>query len=175
MSRGVVLWPDQSTSEAIKALWDTLVENGIPSMATHTHRLHQPHVSLIVAEDLPVEDTLNAIGCVPTKRIKLMIEAAGVFPGGLLYLACVANQEMLEEQGRIQSTVTPLAVNPGTHSEPGAWTPHVTTGWFLTHQELADALPIVLDALPFSGWLDHGGIEDGTTGLHWPAERPVAV
>lgn len=150
MSRGTVLWPDTETSGAIRALWETLAQMGIPS-AVHTHRLHQPHVSLAVAEDLPVQETLNAVGRVPTARIHLSIEAAGVFPGGILFLACVANQELLVEQRRVQLAVSSLAVDPWPHFEPGAWTPHITMGWPLTQAELAQALPVILDALPLKG------------------------
>jgi hypothetical protein len=104
---------------------------GIPSMATHTHRLHQPHVSLFVAEDLPVDETLAAVGLVPMRPIPLRIEAVGIFPGGLLYLTPVASSELLEEQSRIKAKVSPLATDPWPYFERGAWTPHITTGWFL--------------------------------------------
>lgn len=165
----MVLWPDQVTSTAIAALWTAIAERGIPSMATHTHRLHQPHVSLFVAEDLPVDDVLGAVGSVPTRSIELRIEAAGVFPGGILYLAPVASGELLEEQERVKTAVAPLAGSPWPYFEKGAWIPHITTGWFLKEHELATALPLALDALPLFGSFERGGIEDGTTGENWPA------
>jgi hypothetical protein len=62
-----------------------------------------------------------------------------------------------------------LAVDPWPYYRPGAWTPHVTTCRALTDAQLASALPVVLDALPIEGWLDAGGVEDGTTGERWPA------
>jgi hypothetical protein len=159
----------------IRDLWETIAERGLPSMATHTHRLHQPHVSLIVAEDLPVTDALEAVGPVPPEPIRLLIEATGVFPGGFLFLACVVNQELLDEQRRVHDAIRPLAVDPWRNVEPGTWTPHITTGWALTHQQLAEALPIVLDTLPIEGWFDHGGVEDGSTGENWTsAEQPTA-
>jgi hypothetical protein len=96
----------------IRDLWDELETEGVPSMATHTHKLHKPHVSLIVAEHLPVNASLQAVGPVPTEPIRLLIEAAGVFPGGFLFLACVANVEMLDEQRRVHRAVQPLAVDP---------------------------------------------------------------
>ena len=146
-----MLWPDTETSGAIRALWDTLAEISIPSIAVHTHRLHQPHVSLAVAEVLPVEETLKAVGRLPTARIPLSIEAVGVFPGGILYLACVVNQELLDEQRRVQLAVAPLAVHPWPYFDFGAWVPHVTMGYSLSQSQLAVAIPIILDALPLRG------------------------
>jgi hypothetical protein len=38
----------------------------------------------------------------------------------------------------------------------------------LSPDEVAAALPLVLNHLPINGWFNHGGIEDGTTGENWP-------
>ena len=41
VSRGVVLWLDEAASLAVRTVWDELAERGLPSQASHTHRLHQ--------------------------------------------------------------------------------------------------------------------------------------
>jgi hypothetical protein len=169
MSRGVVLWPDNFASSRIRDLWQMLAARGLSSMATHTHKLHQPHVSLIVAEDLPVIAVLEAVGSVPPEPIPFRIEAVGVFPGGFLFLACVANEALLAEQRRVHNAAEPFAVKPWPYFRPGTWTPHITTGWALSDEQLAAALPVLLTALPIHGCFDHGGVEDGTTAEHWPA------
>lgn len=169
MSRGVVLWLDAVSRGVITSIWQEMASRGIPSQATHTHRLHQPHVSLAVAEQLPVEEALGAVGPVPSEPIALLIESVGVFRGGVLFLACVPSHALLNEQRRIHHAVGTLLVGPWPHFEPGTWTPHVTMGWDLTSEQQARALPMVLDRLPIEGWLDHGGVEDGTTGQSWPA------
>ena len=166
-----MLWPDNATSRQIGDLWEMLEAASVPSMATHTHR---PHVSLIVAGYLSVNASLEAVMPVPRKPIRLLIEAAGVFPGGFLHLACVANHALLDEQRRVHELVRPLVVDPWPHFEPGDWTPHITLGWELTNRQLAQALPMVLDNLPIEGWLDHGGVEDGTTGENWTFPDGVA-
>jgi hypothetical protein len=84
-----------------------------------------------------------------------------------LFLACVANEPLLDEQRRVHRAVQPLAIDPWPHFEPGTWAPHITTGWSLTQQQLSEALPTVLDRLPVEGWLDRGGVEDGSTGENW--------
>lgn len=168
-----MLWPDSATGGAIRAVWEVMDALGVPSMATHTHRLHQPHVSLVVAEDLRPEGALEAVGTVPRRPIQLLINAAGVFPGGVLFLACVVNQDLLDEQRRVHRAVAPLAVDIWPYLEPGSWTPHITTGRELTPPQLAEALPLVVDALPIAGWLDHGGLEDGSTGENWPCPAPA--
>jgi hypothetical protein len=89
-----------------------LPHKGLPSLATLTHRLHQPHVSLTVAEFLPVRDALDAVGAIPPQPIRFLIEAVGVFPQGALFLACVASRDLLDEQRRVHNAVDSLAVGP---------------------------------------------------------------
>jgi hypothetical protein len=133
-------------------------------MAVRTHRLHRPHVSLSVAEHLDVRAALKVVTPVPQQPIHLLIKGAGVFPGGFLYLACVANDELLFEQRRAHEALRRLVVSPWPHFEAGRWTPHITAGWALTDAQLSLALPAVLERLAIEGWLDTGGVEDGTTG-----------
>lgn len=174
MSRGVVLWPDASVAATVLELWDLLSKRGLPSLATTTHSRHQPHCSLTVAEDLPVNEALDAIGDVPTQPIPLLVESVGVFPtAGTLFLACVANRALLDEQGRIHRSIVPIAVQPWAYFELDAWTPHISLCWEMTPAELTVAIPLVLESLPISGMFDHGGVEDGTTGQSWPAPSPT--
>jgi hypothetical protein len=119
MSRGVVLWPDTATAAHVRQLWDALRERGLSSLATHSHRRHQPHCSLSVAEE-------------PAR----------------------------------------LAVHPWPYFEVDAWVPHITLSMAMTPGEPATAIPLVIERLPMAGTFDRGGVEDGTTGEHWPAPSP---
>jgi 2'-5' RNA ligase len=171
VSRGIVLWPDGDTSGRIRDLWKRLSTRGLPSLETHTHRLHQPHCSLKVAEDLPVHDALAAVGVVPDRPIPLHAESVGVFPpGGALFLGCVVNQRLLGEHHRVHEAITPLAIRPWPFFEPDGWVPHITLAWSMSAEELATAIPLVMEQLPIRGTLDRGGIEDGATGESWPSD-----
>ncbi len=173
MSRGVVLWPDERAAAAVRGLWDALSARGLPSLTTHTHRLHQPHCSLSVAEDLSADQALDAVGVVPSRPIPLLIGSVGVFPPqGALFLACVANQALLAEQRRVHLALAPVAVEPWPYFEFDAWVPHITLSMGMTPDELATAIPLAMDRLPIRGTFDHGGVEDGTTGDNWPAPSP---
>lgn len=111
VSRGVVLWPDELSRLALRGVWEDLAARGLPSRASHTHRLHQPHVSLAVAEDLAVEEALGLLGTLPPRPIRLRVESAGVFPGGVLFLACVMHQELLDEQRRVHDAAEPVLLD----------------------------------------------------------------
>lgn len=172
MSRGIVLWPDAETSRAIRALWAELAAHGLPSLATRTHQRHEPHLSLVVAEELPADEALAALGSVPGRPLELRADAAAVFPGGVLYLTCTPTAELLAEQARVHRLVAPLVRYPWPYTEPGAWTPHLTCAFDLSPDELATAWPLALAALPLAGRFERGGVEDGSTGERWPAPAP---
>lgn len=169
VSRGVVLWPDDESSLVVRHAWDELAKKGLPSLAGYTHRRHRPHVSLTVGQDLPVEEALRLLGAVPAKSLRLLVESAGVFPGGVLFLACVATQELLDEQRRVHELVKPGMVGPWPHFTPGSWTPHITCGVGCRPEQVGAAVSVLLDLLPLQGCFEQGGIEDGTTGDSWPA------
>jgi hypothetical protein len=169
----VVLWPDERTAAVVSGLWDALRDHRLPSLATHSHRIHQPHCSLSVAEELPAAEAIEAVGMVPTQRIPLFVGSVGVFPpNGALFLACVVNEQLVGEQRRVHSALAPLAVQPWPYFEFNAWVPHITLSMGMTSRELAEAIPLILDRLPITGTFDRGGVEDGATGESWPAPSP---
>ncbi|MBI2169409.1 MAG: hypothetical protein HYU28_07915 [Actinobacteria bacterium] len=118
-----------------------------------------------------MQAALDAVGAVPSKPIRLRIESIGLFPGGVLFLACVPNRELLVEQRRVHQLVGPLGTGTWPFLAEGEWMPHVTCGWGLREDQFAQAAALATKWLPIHGWLDHGGVEDGTTGESWPAPQ----
>jgi hypothetical protein len=173
MSRGIVLWPDPETSAAVRALWHELATTGLPSLETHTHKLHQPHVSLVVAEELDVQDASAAVGVVPATPIPCLAGVAGFFRGGVMLLPLVPNTELLDEQKRVSNALHELATGRWPHTQPGIWMPHITCAYGITPDQVDAAVTIALKYLPLNGFLTTGGVEDGTTGEQWPSKQTI--
>lgn len=170
MSRGVVLWPDPQTSAVIRSIWSDLAAAGLPSLATYTHRLHQPHCSLVVGEALATDGVLVAVGRVPARPIRLRVDSIGVFPGSAaLFLAVTTNTALRAEQRRVHDLAAPYVTDEWPWFDPEGWMAHITLGMAYTPDQLAAALPLVLSYLPINGTFDQGGVEDGSTGEHWAA------
>jgi 2'-5' RNA ligase superfamily len=174
MSRGVVLWPDEETTRAVTSIWRALLARDIPSLASHTHGRHQPHVSLVVGEGLSPHEVLEVLPALPWEPLRLVLNSAGVFPGGVLFLACVPTVPLLEVQRSVHRLVVPLTERPCAYSIPDIWTPHVTISFGLSGEQLGRALPLVLEHLPIEGWLAGCGVEDGDSGDRWPAGEASA-
>jgi 2'-5' RNA ligase len=133
-------------------------------------------VSLIVTRNLDPQATLEAVGLTPRTPVPLLISSVGVFPGEdrspenrVLFLVVVANRELLREQHRVSQTTLPLAEGPWEHFDPGGWTAHLTLGFGYSEAQLGEAIPLVLARLPLVGSLNHGGVEDGSSGESWPS------
>lgn len=167
MSRGVVVWPDEHLTGEVGSISAELVQLGLPSVASQPH--HVPHVSLIVADDLAVPETLAAVADVPSSPIPLLIESAAVVPAGHLLLVCTPTRDLLAEQARVYRAAASHADNPWPHYAPDAWLPHLTLARSLTPEDVAIAVPVVLARLPMRGSLNTGGIEDPSTGERWHA------
>ena len=166
----MVLWPEADVGARVTQLWESLSARGIPTLATETHGEHRPHLSLVVAHWLPVDEALKTIGRVPSRPLPFLVNSCGVFPGGVLFLACVASSELLLEQRRVHEAVAALCRGPWDDSyAPGVWTPHITISWRLDDDQMARAVPLVTAELPITGVFTSGGIEDGSTGERWEA------
>ncbi|EUA32755.1 hypothetical protein I553_2354 [Mycobacterium xenopi 4042] len=79
MALAVCLLFDRQSERAIRALWDRIEQQGVPSLRSHTHGRHVPHVSYAVlrswdqtavtaaleeiAAGSPVELCFDGVGC----------------------------------------------------------------------------------------------------------------
>jgi hypothetical protein len=82
----------------------------------------------------------------------------------------VASEDLLLEQQRVHSAVRPFAVSPWPYFEKDQWIPHITIGTGLAAHQIATSIPVIPANLPIHGWLDRGGLEDGSTGENWPSK-----
>jgi hypothetical protein len=156
-------------------LWASLEAAGIPTLASHTHKGHRPHLSLVVAEDLSPLEALGVLHSLPRQPLPLIFNSPGVFPGGVLFLTCVPTTQLLEEHLHVHRLVAPVTTGPWAYYAPGAWTPHLTVSYGLNDEQLARAIHAALDWLPMEGWLTSGGVEDGRSGERWQAGGTTSV
>jgi len=134
VAEGVILLLDDRAEHAVLRLWKALEEAGIPSLATHSHRRHQPHITLVVA-DRVVPGGVAAMCGEP-----LQLVGPGVFggDGGFLFLTVAPTRRLVEEQAVLESACE--GVWPDYR--PGVWLPHVTLAAGLTEEQLAEGVTV---------------------------------
>ena len=134
MAEGVILLFDDRAERIVHGLWNALEDAGIPSLATHTHRRHQPHVTLVVA------DRVVPGGVAAIRGEQLQLVGPGVFggDGGFLFLTVAPTRRLVEEQAVLESACEDVWPD----YRPGVWLPHVTLAVGLTDQQLAEGMTI---------------------------------
>ena len=163
-----MLRPDEAGRQAIRTLWELLRDADLPSVASHRKGEYEPHLSLTVADDLdPAVTATDPATVVPSESIAF--EVLGSFPSGVLFLAAVPDQRLLEAQRLAYEACKGARL--WQYYEPGRWSPHITLGYGYTPDQLGRAAAIVLPRLPLTltGW--SAWLEDGSTGEGWPLTR----
>lgn len=170
MSRGVVLRFEAETERHLRSVWAALTDAGVPSLAEHTHGLHFPHLSLVVAAGLRNEPAVHVVRQLARPSV-VQLEAVGYFPQGVLHLAAVPARELLDlHRAAFAGLFGADAVEePWPSTVPDAWSPHVTLAHGLTRL-LPEAVSLAADVLPLTCAVSGFWIEDGDSGAAWPVQ-----
>lgn len=169
MALAVCLLFDARTENALRNLWERLEEAGVPSMASHTHGWHVPHLSYAVLRSWELGLVKEALEALPDGGpLALHLDAVGTFRRGRSWLAPAVSSELVRRQERVTET---LARVPGAdlhkHYTSGVWLPHCTIAPRVRLAELPVVTAIANDVLPLSGVADRAALVDSGTGERW--------
>jgi 2'-5' RNA ligase len=169
MALAVCLLFDRRSERILRALWDRLEDLGVPTLRSHTHGRHIPHLSLAVLREWDHDKVLKAVQpLMADSPVGLYFDALGTFRRGRAWLVPAVGVEVLQRQEEVVSAVTETGAELHRHYEPGRWVPHCT----LAPRVPLVALPIlaaaVYDVLPLETTADHAALIDSSTGQVWP-------
>jgi 2'-5' RNA ligase len=116
---------DQATTSTVRALWQLLEANGIPSEGSASHGRHQPHVTLLNVQSLDVTEPLTRT-IAPLIGTEIVFDSLAIFPGSpsVLFLGVRATRPLLDAHAAIHASITTERVGPWHYYEPGTWVPH---------------------------------------------------
>jgi 2'-5' RNA ligase len=167
MALAVCLLFDRRSDRILRGLWDRLEDLGVPTLKSHTHGRHVPHLSLAVLREWDHEKVLKAVQPLMGSS-RLYFDAVGTFRRGRAWLVPAVGVELMQRQRQVVSAVTETGAELHRHYEPGRWVPHCT----LAPRVPLVALPIlaaaVYDVLPLETTVDHAALIDSSTGQVWP-------
>lgn len=127
---------DPSTEAAIKAIWAQLETAGVPTLASWTHRRHQPHVTLAVADRIEVPQDQSAADRLAATHLDITLYSPAVFPRpGVLYLSVVPTLALLRLHEQVHAAGHNM-VAPRDGYSVGGWMPHCTLAQDLTRAQL---------------------------------------
>ncbi|GAB3170677.1 2'-5' RNA ligase family protein [Myceligenerans halotolerans] len=169
MALAVCLLFDRPTERVLQRLWQRLEDDGVPTLATHTHGGHVPHLSLAVLRSWDLDKVRAAVEALPdADPATVRFDAVAAFRRGRMNLIPAVTSTLAARQERLVEALGATEDELHMHYVPGAWIPHVTVA---TRVRL-DQTPLVLEAayeiLPMTGMLTHAALIDAGTGAVHP-------
>jgi 2'-5' RNA ligase len=172
MALAVCLLFDSRTDDAIRALWRRLEDVGVPTLLTHTHRRHVPHLSYAVLRTFDVDKVMDAMDLLPDEGpMALHFDALGMFRRSRSWLVPAVTSDIAARQERVVQAVESTGAELHRHYFPGVWVPHCTVAPRIRLEELPRLASAVYDMLPLVGTVESAALVNSSTGERWPLTR----
>jgi hypothetical protein len=171
MAQGIVLLLDDDADAAVRACWRSLEEAGIPSLVTHTHGKHVPHISLVVSELIEIGEWLAVLreGWFAGPPVSVRLGPVGTFPdGGWIFL----DVEGLDRSAhaRLVASLGAAVSDPWEHYLPDMWVPHCTLAGGLDAGQVAEAEALLGNAGLIAATVESAAVIDSRTGAALPLD-----
>ena len=142
---------------------------GVPSLRSHTHGRHVPHVSYAVLRTWELTAVSAAVaGLGALAPVELTFDGVWLFRRGRAWLLAGAAAEFVTRQERVVDAVTATEAELHKHYRPGRWLPHCSVAPRAGLAQLPVLVAAVYDVLPLETRLDRVTLIDSSTGELWP-------
>ena len=174
MALAVCLLLDPPLDAAVRRLWTRMEEAGVPSLATHTHGRHVPHLSYATLRSWDLDTVAAALGVLAERPpLRLHLDALGIFRRSRCWLAPALSVDLAPRQQAVVEAVTATGADLHRHYRPGDWVPHVTLAPRLRLHHLPAVAQLVNDVLPVTGTASQAALVDTATGRRVPLPHLV--
>lgn len=169
MALAVCLLFDARGERAIRALWDQLETLGVPSLRSHTHGRHVPHLSYAVLRSWDRPRVIAALSELEAgEPVDVSFDGIGLFRRGRAWLLAGIAADLATRQERIVNAVTATGAELHRHYVPGRWLPHCSLAPRAPLAQLPILAAAVYDVLPLPARLNRAALINSATGELWP-------
>ncbi|MGO4600862.1 2'-5' RNA ligase family protein [Terrabacter sp. 2YAF2] len=168
MALALCLLLDPVSDRLVRTLWRRLETEGIPTLLTHTHGQHVPHLSyavLLAWEQGAVRSAVD--GLCDAGPVEVAVQGTVVFPRGRAALAGSTTAALATRQARAVEALRATGATIHRHYEPGHWMPHVSATTGVAGARLPSVVEAVSDRLPFTLRCDRAALIDTADGTMW--------
>jgi 2'-5' RNA ligase len=170
----VCLTFDARSEATLRGLWRRLEAAGVPTLLTHTHGRHVPHLTLMSVREHDVAAVTEALEALPVAAAgPLHLDALGAFRRSRCWLAPAVSQELAARQEAVADAVAATGAVLHRHYEPGLWLPHVTLAPRLHLHQLPVVAAAVFDVLPLAVVVERCELVETGTGERRPLRHLV--
>ncbi|PRX48471.1 2'-5' RNA ligase [Prauserella shujinwangii] len=172
MALGVCLLFDGRSERAMTRLWRRLENEGVPTLLSHTHGRHHPHLSYVVLLDwdLPaVHAAVERLGKgTAAGPFDLTFDAFGAFRRGRVSLLPSVPADLVPRQQAVVEAVRATGALVHRHYEIDRWLPHASVATRARADQLPSVAAAVYDVLPLHVRVARAALIDSATGELWP-------
>jgi len=174
VSLAVCLLLDDRSDATVRRLWRALEDVGVPTLLTHTHGRHVPHLTWASLRSYDVEDVRASLrSLTASPPIDLRLDAFGTFRRSRCWLAPAVTAPLVERQAAVVAAVAETGADLHRHYAPGSWVPHLTLAPRLHLGDLATVAALVYDVLPIVATGETTVLIDTSTGTRYPLAPAV--
>ena len=174
MALSVCLTFDAASAAALRGLWRRLEANGVPTLLSHTHGRHVPHLTLASVRDPDLGAVIEALEALPAAAPgPLHLDGLGAFRRSRCWLAPAVSQELVARQEAVAGAVRTTGAVLHRHYEPGQWLPHLTLAPRLQLQQLPVVAAAVFEVLPLTVQVERCEVIETGTGARRPLRHLV--
>jgi 2'-5' RNA ligase len=172
----IELYLDTAATRRIRALWQALEAEGVPTLASLQQQRHRPHVSLAAAHRLAPDAVAAALGDLTVGRdLPLTFDFVGQFVGRVLWLGVVPTGELLAHHRAVHERLAAADVDVWEHYRPGRWVPHCTVSMRVPQRVLAQAVRRCVEILPIAATVSGAAVTDHANGVVRPLPSGVTT
>lgn len=165
MALAVCLLPDPPVDAAVRRLWARMEDAGVPSLASHTHGRHVPHLTYAALRTWDLDAVVAALAALPDQPpLRIHLDALGMFRRSRCWLVPALAPDLAARQQAVVDAVASTGADLHKHYRPGDWTPHLTLAPRLHLRDLGVVARLVNDVLPITGQASHAVLVDTSTG-----------
>lgn len=169
MALAVCLLFDARSDLRMRELWSRLEDAGVPTLATHTHRRHHPHLSYAVLRSWELGRVQEALCALPAAEpFSMSFHGTLAFPRGRAALAPAITPDVGSRQGRTVTALEATGADLHRHYRAGQWVPHVSVATRAPGAKLVTVTRMIADTLPLTVRVDRAALVDSATGQTWP-------
>jgi hypothetical protein len=171
MALAVCLLFDAHSEQVLRRLWQRLEADGVPTLLSHTHGRHVPHLSYAVLRSFDTAKVADALDLLPDEGpMTLHFDAIGMFRRSRTWLVPSVTSDIARRQERVVEAVESTGADLHRHYRPGVWVPHCTLAPRTTLERLPTVAAAVFDVLPLVTTADRATLIDTSTGLQHPLD-----
>jgi len=171
MALAVCLLFDGRSERVIRNLWDRLEDVGVPTLRSHTHGIHVPHLSYVVLLRWDLDAVRDAVNKLPSRvPFEITFDAFGSFRRGRVCMVPAVPVDFVQcQQAVLEATRTTGAV-VHKHYETDRWLPHLSLATRAQLGRLADCAEVIYQVLPLTVLVTRAALIDSSIGRQWPLD-----